>query len=125
MTARSRMTLRAHVQRSTSPGEDDFGNPLPAEWAEHIASLPIWVHGSTEKEAVTEETTAVVADLKALVPLGTDITEQDRLGGTIDGTTHDAVVDRQGNTVYPGVLGIEAILWQRSHLQLTLSRVSG
>lgn len=115
MTARSRMTQRALVQRFTSPGTDDFGNPLPGTWSTHIAALAIWLYGSTEKEAVTEETTAVVTDLKALVPLAADITEQDRISG---------ITDRKGTVIEPGILGIETILYQRSHKALTLSRVS-
>lgn len=115
MTARSRMILRALVERFASPGDDDFGNPLPGSWSTHISALPIWVHGSTEREAVTEETTAVVTDLKALIPLGSDVTESDRL---------NQVKDRQGNVVYAGILGIETVLFARTHLELTLSRVA-
>ena len=115
MTARGRMVQRALVERATSPGTDDFGNPLPAVWATHIAALPCWIHGSTEREAVTEETTAVVTDLKALIPLGSDVSESDRL---------NQVKDRSGNVVYAGILGIETVLWARTHIELTLSRVS-
>lgn len=116
MSARSRMTQRALVQRFASPGNDGFGNPLPGTWSTHIAALPIWLHASTEKEAVTEETTAVVTDLKALVPLSADVTEQDRIAG---------VTDRRGTVIEPGILGIETVLYQRSHKALTLSRVNG
>lgn len=114
MTARTRMSQRALVQRSTSSGTDDYGNPLPSTWATHIAALPCWLYSSTEREAVTEETTVVVANLKALVPLGSDVTESDRI---------NRIVDRVGNVIDAGVLGIETVLYQRSHLQLTLSRV--
>jgi hypothetical protein len=114
MSARSRMTQRALVQRSTSPGEDDYGNPLPGSWATHIAALPCWWYGSTEREAVDEETTAVVTDIKVMVPLSADVTEQDRIAG---------IVDRLGTTVLPGILGIETVLRLRSHKQLTLSQV--
>lgn len=115
MTARSRMIQRAKVERLSSPGTDDFGNPLPPTWSTHIASLAIWVHGSTEREAVTNETTAVVTDLRALVPLGSDVSESDRL---------NQVKDRAGNVIYDGILGIETVLYERSHIALTLSRVS-
>lgn len=115
MTARSRMTQRALVQRLTSPGDDDSGNPLPGTWATHLTAMPIWLYASTEREAVTEETTAVVTDLRAMAPLATDITEQDRING---------VKDRRGTVIEAGLLHIETILYQRSHLQLTLSRVS-
>lgn len=124
MTGRSRMTQRAFVERYTPGEDDDFGNPQPGEWAEHIDGLPIWLYGRTEREAVTNETTAVVTDLRAMVPLGTDITEQDRLGGTIDGTEHPAIVDRLGAVIEAGILQVETVLYARTHLQLALSRVS-
>ena len=115
MSARSRMTQRALVQRSVSPGNDDYGNPLPGTWSTHIEALPIWLYASTEREAVSEETTAVVADLKAMVPLDADVTEQDRIAG---------ITDRRGTVIEPATLGIETVLYQRSHKQLSLSRVT-
>jgi hypothetical protein len=114
MTARSRMTQRALIQRYTPGAVDDSGNASAGSWATHIASQPIWLYGSTEREAVTAETTAVVTDLKAMVPLAAAITEQDRIAG---------IVDRRGTTVHAGVLGIETVLRKRTHLQLTLSQV--
>lgn len=123
MTARSRMTQRALVERFTAPTDvdgnvllDDTGNPLPPSWATHLAAMPIWLYGSTEREAVTEETTAVVTDLKAMAPLTADVTEQDRIQG---------VKDRRGTVIEAGLLHIETVLYQRSHKALTLSRVSG
>lgn len=109
------MTQRALVQRHTSPGNDDYDNPLPATWATHVEALPCWLHASTEREAVTDESTAVVTDLKAMVPLSADITEQDRIA---------SITDRRGVVIESGILGIETILNQRSHKALTLSRVS-
>jgi hypothetical protein len=116
MTARSRMTQRAVVQRATTSGTDDSGNPNgPATWATHIAALACWLYGSTEKEAVAEETTAVVTDLRLMVPLATDVTEQDRIAG---------VTDRRGTVIEAGILEIDTVLQKRSHLQLSLTRVA-
>lgn len=114
MTARSRMTQRALVQRYSSPGFDDSGNPLPGTWATHLTALACWLYGSTEREAVSEETTAVVTDLKLMVPVSADVTEQDRIAG---------ITDRRGQTVHAGLLGIETVERKRSHKQLTLSQV--
>lgn len=115
MTARSRMTQRALVERFTAGPDDDSGNPTPGTWAEHLAAMPCWLFGSTEREAVTEDTTAVVTDLKVLAPISVDVTEQDRING---------VVDRRGSVVEAGLLHIETVLRKRTHLQLTVSRVS-
>lgn len=114
MTARSRMTQRAHVIRETAGATDDYGNPAPGSWATHIPSLPCWLYGSTEREAVSEERVAVVADLKLMVPLSADVTEQDRING---------ITDRIGTVIESGVLGVETVLRKRTHQQLTLSRV--
>lgn len=116
MTARSRMTQRALVERFTPPAFDDSGNPGPGgSWATQIAAMPCWLYGSTEREAVTAETTAVVTNLKLLAPLTADVSERDRI---------NQVKDRLGNVVETGLLGVETVLRKRSHLQLTLSRVS-
>ena len=116
MTARSRMTQRALVQRLTSPGLDDGNNPLPSTWSTHLAAMPCWLYGSTEREAVSEETIAVVADLKLLAPLGAEVAEQDRING---------ITDRRGTVIEAGLLHIETVLRKRTHQQLTLSRVGG
>jgi hypothetical protein len=113
------MKQRARVEREVSPGLDDYNNPLPAEWTEHIAELPVWLYGSTEREAVTEERTAVVTDLRVMAPLSADVTEKDRLGG--DGP---AVVDRRGSVIEPGPLYVEAVLRKRTHLECMLSKVA-
>jgi hypothetical protein len=120
------MTQRAIVHRYTPGATDDSGNPLPGSageggWAAVSATrIPIWLYGSTEREALTADTEAVVAALKAMVPRTADVTESDRLGGP----TAAAIVDRRGEVIEPGVLGIETVLVKRTHKQLTLSRVS-
>lgn len=116
MTARSRMTQRALVERLAAGTVDDSGNPAPGEtWATHLAAMPCWLYGSTEREAVTEEETAVVTDLKLLAPLTADVTESDRIR---------QVKDRAGTVIEDGVLAIETVLRKRTHQQLTLSRVT-
>jgi hypothetical protein len=115
MTARSRMTQRALVQRYTPGASDDSGNPTAGSWATHLSALACWLYGSTEKEAVTEETTAVITDLRLMVPLSADVTEQDRING---------VTDRRGTAIEAGLLHIDTVLRKRTHLQLSLTRVT-
>ena len=116
MTARSRMTQRALVERYSAGAIDDSGNPAPGSgWSTHIAAMPCWLYGTTEREAVTEEETAVITDLKLLAPLSAAVTEKDRI---------NQIKDRRGTVIEAGVLGIETILRKRTHLQLTLSRVT-
>ena len=120
MTARSRMTQRAYVERYSPGADDDSGNPTPGSWAPLGAErIPVWLYGSVEREAVTPDAEAVIADLRAMVPLAADITESDRLGGA-----EAAIVDRRGTVIEPGPLDVDAVLRKRTHLQLTLSRVT-
>lgn len=113
MTSRSRMTQRALVERNTPGASDDSGNPGAGAWATHIAALPCWLYGSTEKEAVSAETTAVITDLRLMVPLTADVTEQDRVSG---------VKDRRGSVIEAGLLHIDTVLRKRTHLELSMTR---
>ena len=117
MTARSRMTQRALVERYTPGPLDDSGNEdaSQAEWTEHIEAMPCWLYGSAEREPVTAESTMVVTDLKMLAPLSADVTEQDRI---------NQVVDRLGTVIEPGILAVETVLRKRTHKQLVLARVA-
>lgn len=123
MSARSRMTQRTNVERLAAapapPGDQDEwgGQPLPSAgtWNVLTADLPVWSWSSVEKETMAEKI-AVVEDLRAIVPKGTDITEADRLNG---------IRDRNGNVLRAGVLMIEAVVNRRSHLELVLRGVSG
>ncbi len=115
MASRSRMTQRALVERSTSSGSDDYGNPLPSTTATHIAAMPCWLYEAGEKEVVSEEATSVAATLKLMAPRSADITEQDRING---------IKDRLGTVIEAGILGIETVMRKRTHKELTLSRVS-
>jgi hypothetical protein len=120
MSARSRLTQRAHVERYVPGAVGDSGLEAPGTWSQvGTERIPIWLYGSTEREAVTQETTAVIANLKAMVPRSADVSERDRLGGS--GVA--AIVDRLGGVIEPGILGVETVLRKRTHLQLTLSRV--
>lgn len=115
MSSRSRMTQRALVERYTPGASDDSGNPTSGAWATHLAALACWLYGSTEKEAVTEEKTAVITDLRLMVPLSADVTEQDRIA---------SVKDRRGTVIEAGLLHIDTVLRKRTHLQLSLTRVA-
>lgn len=114
MAARQRMTQRALVQRATSV-TDDYGNPGSATWATHIASLACWLWSQVEREVLDTRKSAVVEDLRMIVPSGTDITEKDRING---------VTDRRGDVVRAGILVIESVVNRRSHLELVVRGVA-
>lgn len=107
------MTMRATVERGATV-EDEYGNPGPITWGAHIAALPCWLYSRTERE-VTGEKSAVIEDLRLMVPKGTDVTEKDRIS---------AVVDRRGQAIRPGVLVIEAVVRRRDHLELDVRGIA-
>ena len=115
MAARQRMTQRALVERLTSPGNDDSGNPLPGTWATHVAAMPCKLYGTAEREAITEERTALVTDLRLLAPLSASVTTDERING---------IVDRLGAAVLSGIARIEAVMHKGDHLELSLTRVT-
>lgn len=118
MTARSRMTQRATVERDqTDPLVDttDSGNPEPPDWQTHIEALPCWLYSSAGREAVEPQRVAVVEDIRLLVPLGSDVTERDRVNG---------IVDRLGSSILADLMNIRTVLRKRDHLELMLTRVT-
>lgn len=115
MAARQSMHHRALVQRSTSAGTDDSGNPLPASWATHIAAMPCKLYSSSGREAVDPERTIAVVDLKLLAPRDAAVTTDDRING---------VVDRRGTSILPGVARIEAVMHKETHQEISLTQVA-
>jgi hypothetical protein len=122
MSARSRMTQRTTIERLAAPpappgDEDEWGgDPLPSagQWNVLAGDVACWSWSTVEKE-VQAEKIAVVEDLRAIVPKGTDVTERDRLNG---------IRDRIGTVIKPGVLLIEAVVNRRTHLELVLRGIS-
>lgn len=105
------MTHRATVERDQA-ASDVEGNPAAPDWQPHLAAQPCWFsHGTGRTEIVDGEMTVVVEDTQMMVPIGTDITEVDRV---------TAVVDRRGASQHLGVLNIRAVTPHRTHLELRL-----
>lgn len=115
MSARARLTQRALVERLTSPGVSDYNVARKPSWAPHLNAMPCWLYMTAERETVSATATVVTTDLKLMAPLSADVTEQDRI---------NTVVDRRGSVIESGILAIEAVLRKRTHLELSLSRVT-
>ena len=114
MSARSRMTHRVLVQRATTV-DDEYGMPGPSTWATHIASLACWFWQRAEREVMDTNKTAIVEDLRMIVPKGTDLSEKDRING---------VTDRRGTVIRTGLMGIESVISRRQHLELALRGIA-
>jgi hypothetical protein len=93
---------------------DDWGQPGTPDWEGNVADLPCYAWVTGGREPVGQERTVVVVDLRVLLPLGTDVTESDRIGD----------ITERGDVIFPGPHGIEAVLRQRDHLELILVRIA-
>ena len=114
MAARRQMTMRATVYRDTQDGTDDYGNPQPPDWTEHLTDVPCWVWSTNTRVGVAEERTVLVEDHRAIVPRGTDIQEGDRI---------TAVTDRRDATIDDRTMSVDGIQWRKSHIELQLEVV--
>lgn len=115
-SSRVQLTYRCTIERDANASSDDgSGNPLPPSWQANLTNLPCRAWTTAGREAVTDTTTVVVVeDVRVIVPLGTDVTEEDRV----------ASVTYRGGTVWAGPLGIRAVLARKDHLELLLVKVS-
>lgn len=113
--SRSRMTMRAEIERNTAVGTDAHGHPVPPVFASIGDPVPCFVWSTQSREAVGAGKTALVEDLRAMFPLGADV----RAGDVIA-----RVADRQGTTLIAGRLRLDAEPQRKHrHVEAALARV--
>ena len=110
------MTMRATVERDGATGTDGFGMPNAASWASHIASQACFLYISRkgEREIIDGTKTVVLASQKVLMPLGTDITENDRI---------TSVKDRIGTVLAANTMRINSVVRRHNHIELSVTEV--
>lgn len=108
------MIHRAEVERDGALGTDSWGNPNEPDWATHITSLPCRTWFDSEREVFDGNKSAAIENRKVIVPLGTDITEDDRIA---------QVTDRLGSVLFTGPAKIESLGRRADHLVLMLEEV--
>lgn len=111
--ARKMMTMRAFAQRDGTSTTDAYGHPDGPSWAT-LATYPCRVWSKSRKETVDGRKYALIEDIRCSMPLGTDITEKDRLS---------SVKDRLGTVIWAGPLRIDTIQHKHTHLEMALLRV--
>ena len=115
MSARSQMAHRCTLERDAAHGTPDgYGLPSASNWQPLAVALPCWLWSTAERELIGGQKSEVIEDLRMLVPMGTDVTERDRVNG---------VTDRLGNPVRRGAMGITAVMAKHDHLELVLTGV--
>jgi hypothetical protein len=114
----SRLSLihRCTIERDDNAGStsaDGWGDP--PDWQAHLTDLACrwWTSGG--RETVTDKDTTVAVDSQMLiVPLDTDVTEQDRVND----------ITYRGVAITGGPIGIRAVNPKKDHLELILMRIA-
>ncbi len=111
----SQMRQRAEIERDGATGTTDWNSLPTPSWASHLIGVKCFVWSKSRREKVDDDKTAVIEDLRCIMPLGTDVTERDRIV---------SIEDRSGTTLLSGPLVIEGVQRVHTHLELTLQRVA-
>lgn len=90
-----------------------WGDASVPDWQPHLTSLRCRYWATFGREQMDAESQVVIEDMRLIVPLGTDVTEKDRLGD----------ITYQGTTIVTGPVGIRAVLAHKDHLELILVRL--
>ena len=109
-------TQRATVYRNVTSG-DGYGAPAPEDfqYRSTVRCRLWWQHSSGVRSAnrtyVSPGRTVPVAEGGMIVPVGTDITEQDRVV---------EITDNQGNVLYASNFTVVAVINNEDHIELSL-----
>lgn len=115
VSSRLSLTHRCTIERDANAATANArGNPQSPSWQPNLTGLPCRLWTTAGREAVDNTTIAVVEDMRLLLPLGTDVTEHDRVGD----------VTQRGTVIAAGPIGIRAVLTHQDHLELVLVKVT-
>ena len=120
-SARAQMTQRATVVRNQNAGLDGYNHPVTPTWAtlypntQYPIGLPCWYYQPRGLRIISDERTAARTPFNIMVPLGTDITDQDQV---------TQIADRQGNIIF-GKCQVMLVTPMRRYLDVQLLRISG
>lgn len=107
------MKMRADIERNAD-GATDGWNQKGVSWATHIEACPCRVWYENGSEYVDGVKTAVVDELRMIVPLGTDVKASDRVGD---------VTDRRGRVQFAGPIRISSVQHRADHIVAKLEVV--
>lgn len=116
---RSRMTMRATIERNTAAGTDAWNQPAVPTWTPQEYQLPCLAWTTEAKDASPGREDMKVAGLerwRAMFPAGADLLDVDRIA---------QITDRQGVVIFSGPLLIVApIEVKRTHIEVGLRRIA-
>lgn len=115
MSIRQRMVHRATIERDGNLVADAYGQPDAPVWYAHVTGQACYFwEPSAQRGEIAGERNADIYAHRLLLPLGVDITEEDRING---------VRDRRGQMITAAVFNITQIVRKPDHLLLVLEVV--
>lgn len=105
------MIHRCQIQRDANAVYNDTKSYTPLG-----TPVPCYLWATAGKEAVQPGNVEVVEDLRAILPLGTDITTLDVIQG---------VTNRAGAVIEPRLLEVQTLLARADHVEAVLMVISG
>ncbi|MBW8322083.1 MAG: hypothetical protein K0M49_02325 [Arenimonas sp.] len=109
-----RLTMRAAVERNQATGKDNWGNPLPPQFAA-LGTYPCFAWSNVSREVVDGDKVAAIEDMRAMFALSADITEDDEIS---------TIADRKGAVLIAGRLKVEGPVQRKhTHLEVALKRI--
>ena len=108
--ARTQMTMRAFIQRDATVTKDAYGHKEAPTFGA-LATVPCRIWSRSKRERNDTRKFALVEEIRCGMPLGTDVTELDRL---------EKVTDRLGVTLWAGPLRIDTIQHKHTHIEMNV-----
>lgn len=112
---RARDTHTCDVERTKPGGTDPLGNPVPPTWEPHLSGVActLWAEVGPG-EGADPQVTAVGVSWRMTLPVGTDVTEADRVVN---------VRDAEGREWHARPLNIRQVVPRQTDLLLILEEV--
>ena len=112
--SRTRMTMRAVIARNSTSTTDAYGHPDAPVFATLGDPIPCRAWSVNRREVDDTRKFVIEENLRCAIPLGTDVTENDRI---------TQIQDRLSVVLWAGPWRIDDIQYKHTHLEMDLRRV--
>jgi hypothetical protein len=114
MGARSQMTMRVDIDADNQTATDPYGEDTPPLWELAYDDQPCYAWTNSREEAVDNDFTVVLEELRVMLPKSVGISERYRL---------NSIRDRANIVLFEGPFNIRSVEWKRDHWECALERV--
>ncbi len=109
-----RLTMRAEIERSTSSGKDAWGQPVASVF-EHFCTVACFAWTPSAREIKDGNKVAAVEDVRMLLPLSSEVTENDEVA---------EITNKRGDVLFEGRFRVEGpVQFKHTHREAALVRV--